>query len=224
MFEEEQEPETIKSNFIYNSNKCEYFKSSIRSLNEHRVISDLVDMNLTKISNQMSNSLNMLDISSSMDSGIDSRRNSNTSLSPINQLDSISIDLSLDSYLSTSTSLCSTTTTNTIFRRQSVTVMPFLFSFNQSMFGFKQSLFNSKFVSLVKDKLLLKKQMTISTTSCEINTISGDLNCKKTTILDDSSSSSQSTQTKSKIPTFFYNTGINSLRQILLRIYDVNYF
>ena len=178
-------------------------------------------MNLTKISNQMSNSLNMLDTSSSMDSGIDSRHNSNNSLSPINQLDSISIDLSLDSYLSTSTSLYSTTTSTT-FRRQSVTVMPFLFSFNQSMFGFKQSLFNSKFVSLVKDKLLLKKQMTISTTSCTINTISGDLNCKKTTNLDDSSS--QSSQTKSKIPTFFYNTGINSLRQILLRIYDVNYF
>lgn len=219
---------SITSSLMLNESTPDYFKSSIRSLNEHRLISDLTDMNLTKISHQMTsfnaNNTHLVDYYTDNDSGFQTR-----SLSPSSNYESISLDDSDDDCISDMTCLSkhNLIANSFIFNKLSsssasslmYSSIPFVLktSLNESFKTFKNSLLNSKFINFVRTKL-----------------VSRDLNRSLLDVTSEPSTSTSTTTTttpckssksnKSNNSSFIYNTGINSLRQFLLRIYDVNYF
>ena len=192
---------------LQNKSKLEYFKSSVQSLNVNQLSSDLIELNSTKISHQLNSFSDCHSIEIENDSGFNSP---SMSSSPNFNFDSRShykfeFDCEPKFQLQ---SLSSFSIAN-----NSISYAPFIFkdTLNNSLNGIKKSIIGSKLAHFVRRKFFSKDLFSVLQQSPKsISDVSIE-----------NSNSKESSQSKSSQ---FYNTGINTFRQILLRIYDVNYF
>lgn len=199
------------SSLTHSLDNCEFFKSSQKSINELRLLNDLSDINVTKISRQMTSFTDLIEADN--DSGFNSRSDS-----PSCCLDMDTISLEPDcSDFSLDYNRINVNSYGYSLMYTSISTVPLVIknSFNNSFNGFKQTFLKSKFLTFIKSKIVDKPlQMTRSKSICD--------NTNKVKLEDQSNA--QSTTKINSTKSIFYNTGINSLRQVLLRIYDVNYF
>ncbi len=190
-----------------NESDLENFKSSVKSLNVNQLTSDIqIEMNLTKISHHLNSFSDCDSIEIENDSGF----NSPSMFSSRNfKIESRSHYLnSLNSNSDAKFQLQSPSSYSIANRSISFAPIFLKDSLNSSLHSIKKSIISSKFAHFLQNKFFKKNFFTVLQSSKSIESF------------NDVSFENKESKNYSQ----FYNTGINTFRQILLRIYDVNYF
>ncbi len=208
----------------------EFIKSSNnRSLNDIRLSSELLDTNLTKISSDLSSSF------CSIDSGFGNTIFSSTSVSPSQENDFELIAINLETI-----SQYSFKSYDSILSRQApvfdvlyTSLFNFTYFLNKpfskllSKRGLKQAIFSSEFITAMKERI--DKRSTRKIKAPIKNVVENNSTELVSSIADTEDISSSSSYSSNFVQKGYSQllanfNGLNSLRKLASKIYDVNYF